>query len=87
VIVNNAKASERLTAEKLLQDELLALKARIAQLEASAKLHDQQKAAELESYAIVFRRRKNQGWAIPGEVLSQAKSRKLAESTSAFSVF
>jgi DNA repair exonuclease SbcCD ATPase subunit len=47
-VLRNAKQSERLDAEEQLQDELVALNTRIAELEALAKLHEQQKTAELE---------------------------------------
>jgi hypothetical protein len=46
-VVSNAKAQERLAAEKQLQEQLTKLNARIADLEASQKLAEQQKATEV----------------------------------------
>ena len=45
--MRNAKTSERLNAEKELQDQIVALNAKITDFEATAKLFEQQKSVEL----------------------------------------
>ncbi len=48
-LVNNAMQSERLEAERQLQDKITALAARIGELEAATKLADQRKAVEIQA--------------------------------------
>jgi hypothetical protein len=48
ILLKNTKASERLDAEKQLQDQIVALNGKISDLEAKTKVFEQQKAVELE---------------------------------------
>jgi len=48
LLLKNTKDSERLAAEKRLQDQILALNSKISDLEAAKKLFEQQKAFEVD---------------------------------------
>ncbi len=54
LLLNNTKASERLDAEKQLQDQIVALNHQISDLEAKTKVFEQQKAVELEKLKTQF---------------------------------
>jgi hypothetical protein len=53
-LLKNTKVSERLDAEKQLQDQIVALSGRIKELEAVGKVFEQQKSVELEKLKTQF---------------------------------
>jgi hypothetical protein len=54
ILLKNTKASERLDAEKQLQDQIVALNGKISDLEAKTELFEQQKTVELEKLKTQF---------------------------------
>jgi len=53
-LLKNTKASERLDAEKQLQDQIVALNGKISDLQATTKVFEQQKAVELDKLKTQF---------------------------------
>jgi hypothetical protein len=54
ILLKNTKVSERLDAEKQLQDQIVALNSRISDLAAKTELFEQQKAVELQKLKAEF---------------------------------